>query len=70
MTPKEIIKLSSTDALALHARGVGGDDSALADYIKWSTWRFINKKDEFNDVQKLKAFLSFVSNFELVVDRG
>lgn len=70
MTPKEIMRMSPTDAIALHARGVGGDDLAVCDYVRWSTWRELNKVDGLTTVQRLKAFMAFVSNCEMVVGRG
>jgi len=70
MTPKEIIALSPTEALALHARGLGGDDVAVADYVRWATWKQIDKKKELSPAKKLKAFLAFSKCFTVVVSRG
>ena len=70
MTPKEIIALSPTDAIALHARGVGGDDVAVSDYVKWSTWRRISTTEGLSPAEKLKAFFAFVENTECAVSRG
>ena len=70
MTPKEIIALTPTDAVALHARGVGGDDGAVSDYVKWGAWRRINTTEGLSPAEKLKAFIAFIENTECVVSRG
>lgn len=70
MTPKEIIGLSSTDALGLHERAIRGVVPALADYVRWTIWRTINKREDINDAQKLEALLAFFNNVDIVTVNG
>lgn len=70
MKAHSIISMSPTDAISMRDRGVGGDDSAVSDYVKWCAWHRIKNISGFNNAQKIKAFVSFVRGTNIVVDRG
>ncbi len=67
MTPHAILKLNPSDALALRDRALGGDLSAMKDYVLYGLWRKI-QTDRFIPMKKRpKAFRTVLKLFDVQV---
>jgi hypothetical protein len=67
VTPHAILKLSPSDALALRQRALGGDLSAMKDYVLYGLWRKI-QTDRFTPKRKRpKAFRTLLKVFDVQV---
>ncbi len=67
MTPHAILKLTPSDALAVRQKAMGGDLSAMKDYVLYGLWRKI-QSDRFIPAKKRpKAFRTLLKVFDVQV---